>query len=193
MLEVVISSSDPPMKMKWDLNQEAFGQLLAWLSSNSEQAGKKYEEIRRQLMKIFTCRGCTCPEDLADETINRVAKKVGEIAATYIGDRSLYFYGVARNVHLEYVRKRPVPEPPAVPDPVDESNREFECLEQCMEGLSPANQELILQYYQDEKQTKIDHRREMARRMGIGPNALRIQIHRIKMSLQQCVMECVKQ
>lgn len=179
------------MKIKWDLNQEAFSQLLAWLNSNSEQAAKKYEEIRRQLIKIFTCRGCTCPEDLADETVNRVAKKVPEIAPTYVGDCSLFFYGVARNVHLEYVRKRPVPEPPPALEICSESDREYECLELCMERLSSANRNLILQYYQEEKQAKIDHRRELARRIGIAPNALRIQIHRIKTGLQQCVNECL--
>lgn len=179
------------MKIKWDLNQEAFSQLLAWLNSNSEQAARKYEEIRRQLIKIFTCRGCTCPEDLADETINRVAKKVGEIAATYVGDCSLFFYGVARNVHLEYVRKKPVPEHSPASETSPESDREYECLERCMERLSPANRDLILQYYQEEKQAKIDHRRELARQKGVGPNALRIQIHRIRTGLQQCVIECV--
>jgi RNA polymerase sigma factor (sigma-70 family) len=179
------------MKTKWDLNQEAFSQLLAWLNSNSEQAGRKYEEIRRQLIKIFTCRGCTCPEDLVDETINRVAKRVGEIAATYVGDCSLFFYGVARNVYLEYVRKRPVPAAPPVLETSQDSNREYECLERCMERLSPANRELILRYYQEEKQAKIDHRRDLARKMEVGANALRIQIHRIRAGLRQCVIECV--
>jgi DNA-directed RNA polymerase specialized sigma24 family protein len=176
-----------------DLNQEAFDRLLAWLNSNRALAGEKYEEIRRRLIKIFTCRGCTCPDVLADETINRVARKVQEIAATYTGDRSLYFYGVARNVHLEYVRKRPVPQPPPTPEPRPESEQEYECLERCMRHLSSSNRDLILQYYQEEKQGRIDHRKELAQRLYIGPNALRIQVYRIRVSLQQCVVECLKQ
>jgi len=175
-----------------DLSQEAFDGLLAWLNPDRALAGEKYEEIRRRLIKIFTCRGCTCPEVLADETINRVARKVQEIAATYVGDRSLYFYGVARNVHLEFVRKRPAPEPPPIPEPCPESEQEYECLERCMQNLSSSNRDLILQYYKEEKQGRIDHRKELARRLSIGLNALRIQVYRIRVSLQQCMVECLK-
>ena len=167
--------------------------MLVWLNPNPDEAGKKYEEIRRHLIKIFTCRGCHCAEELADETINRVARKVQEVAAGYVGDRSLYFYGVARNVHLEYVRTRAVPDPPPPPEPRTESDREYECLERCMEILSAANRELILEYYREDKQAKIDHRIELARRAGIGLNALRIQVCRITATLQKCVIECVAQ
>ena len=75
-LEVLIWSRFSSMGRESDLSQEAFDRLLAWLNPNRALAGEKYEEIRRRLIKIFTCRGCTCPEVLADETINRVARKV---------------------------------------------------------------------------------------------------------------------
>ncbi len=92
-------SSLPSRKTEWELTPEAFEQLLVWLNPNREQAGSKYEEIRRRLIKILTCRGCTCPEELADETMNRVTRKVPEIIGNYVGDPSLYFYGVAHKVH----------------------------------------------------------------------------------------------
>jgi DNA-directed RNA polymerase specialized sigma24 family protein len=192
LLEVAISSRLSPMKTKWDLTQEAFERLLAWLDPDREQAGTKYEKIRLQLIKIFTCRGCTCPDDLADQTINRVGGKIQEIEAGYTGDHSLYFYGVARNVHLEYVRKRQIPAPPPAPEPRNESDLEYECLDRCMQRLATTNRELILQYFLEEKQAKIDHRKALAQQMGIGSNALRIQIHRIRTGLRQCVMDCVK-
>ena len=62
-----------------------------------------------------------------------------------------------------------------------------------MEILSAANRELILEYYREDKQAKIDHRIELARRAGIGLNALRIQVCRIRATLQKCVIECVAQ
>ena len=107
-----MAPSNPSAKKQWELTQESFNQLLAWLSPSRDQAGRKYEEIRFRLIKILTCRGCLVPEDLADETINRVAKKVPEIAATYVGDPALYFFGVANNVHLEFLRRKPDPVPP---------------------------------------------------------------------------------
>ena len=83
------------VRKEWDLTQENFDQLLAWLDPNREQAGRRYEDIRRKLVKIFVSRGCIIAEELADETINRVAMKVHEIVDTYTGDPALYFYGVA--------------------------------------------------------------------------------------------------
>ena len=180
------------MDTKWVLTQEAFDNLLAWLDPDREQAGKKYEEIRRRLIKIFTCRGCHEAEDLADETINRVGKKTPDLAVKYTGDPALYFYGVANKVRLEYLKKRNrrVRLLPAA----NRSNgieREYECLEQCIRQLPPGNRELVLQYYREDKQARIDHRRDLARQMGIAPNALRIRAHRIRSALQQCMQKCL--
>src|SRR5437660_1897600 len=181
------------MKKEWVLTQEAFDRLLDWLDADRDRAGKKYETVRLRLIKIFTCRGCTEAEDLADETINRVTAKVEEVAENYSGDPALYFYGVAQKVHLEYLRKR---HPPLVPVPVmpsEASEEEYECLEQCVERLPTGNRRLVLEYYQEEKQAKIDHRRELAEQLGIAVNALRIRAHRIRLTLQQCVQNCLEQ
>lgn len=53
-----------------------FEQLLAWLDEDRELAGKKYEEIRFRLINLFIARGCRISEELADKTIDRVARKV---------------------------------------------------------------------------------------------------------------------
>src|SRR5215831_14124821 len=189
-------SSVPIMKTEkteWELTPEAFDRLLLWLNPDREQAGRKYEEIRRKLITILTCRGCTCPEDLTDETMNRVTRKVPEIVDNYVGDPSLYFYGVAHKVHLEWIRRSGrTLVPPPVPDPLEETEQEYECLEQCMERLTSKSRELVLEYYQEERKAKIDRRKQLADRLGIGVNALRIRAHRIRANLQECVFECVK-
>ena len=186
-------NSTGPKKKEWELTPEAFDKLLLWLNSDREQAGKKYEEIRRKLITILTCRGCPCPEDLADETINRVARKIPEIIDHYVGDPSLYFYDVSHKIHLEYVRRKPDAMQASAPDPPQELEQQYECLEQCMKRLTSTNRELVLEYYQEEKQAKIDRRRELANRLGIAVNALRIRAHRIRATLQECVFECIKQ
>jgi DNA-directed RNA polymerase specialized sigma24 family protein len=176
------------------LTQESFDQLLAWLDSDRERAGEKYEHIRRCLIKIFTCRSCQDAEALADTTINRVTLKVPQIIKEYVGDPALYFYGVAQKVFLESLREpRPVVAPTPAAAPTEETEREFECLERCMERLTANNRSLVLEYYQNEKRAKIDHRKEMAERFGIAPNALRIRAHRIRVSLQRCMQECMDQ
>lgn len=175
------------------LTQESFDQLLAWLDSDRDQAGKKYEFIRQRLIKIFTCRGCPDAEELADETINRVTLKAAKIAKEFVGDNpALYFYGVAQKVYLESLRKRPPVVPPSHIIKSDEIEQEYDCLERCMEQLSQSNRELVLEYYQNDKRAKIEHRKELAQRLGIAQNALRIRAHRIRLILQQCVQGCLK-
>jgi DNA-directed RNA polymerase specialized sigma24 family protein len=181
------------MSKEWVLTQEAFDRLLSWLAHDRDEAGKKYEAIRSRLVKIFACRGCHEAEELADETINRVTTKVEAIEKTYVGDPALYFYGVAHKVHLEYLRKRPIPEAFATQTPPDDIEQEYECLERCIQQLPSNQRELVLEYYREDKRAKIDHRKELARKMGIALNALRIRAHRIRLMLQQCVRNCVEQ
>jgi len=176
----------------WNLTQEAFAKFLAWLGPNPDEAGKKYEDVRRKLIKLFACRGCDCPEDLTDETINRVINRSQDIADTYVGDPALYFYGVARNVHHEYLRKMPGFQPPP-PGETAGTDEEYECLDQCIEGLLPRSRELVLQYYQEGKKAKIESRKRLAARLGIPLNALRIRACRIRTNLQTCVVQCLKE
>jgi DNA-directed RNA polymerase specialized sigma24 family protein len=175
------------------LSQEAFDTLLGWLGPDRDSAGKKYEEIRIKLIRIFARRGCTVAEELADETMDRVCQKAQRIVESYIGDPALYFYGVAQKVYLEYVRKRPTPTPIPALDSPEEKERRYECLERCMEQLDQPSRELILQYYQHEKKAKIDHRKDLADRLGIALNTLRMRAYRIKAALQECVRECVNE
>lgn len=171
---------------------QKFAEFLNWLNPNPDQAGEKYEDIRRKLIKIFTCRGCHCPEDLADETINRVIRRLLEIREDYVGDPALYFYGVAHNVHKEYLRSKPkVPSPPPACGSVG-TDEEYECLDQCLERFSHGSRELLLQYYQEEGQAKIKRREKLAQQLGISLNALRIRACRIRINLQTCVLQCLR-
>jgi DNA-directed RNA polymerase specialized sigma24 family protein len=181
------------MNKNWVLTQDAFDTLLGWLDPDREAAGRKYEEIRRRLVTIFDCRGCAEPEDLADETINRVTSKLAVIQSTFVGDPIRYFFGVAQRVLHEYWRRKP-PAEVAPHEPYDENvDKELACLERCMQTLTAANRKLIVDYYRSEEQSTIDHRKTLAERLGIAMNALRIRAHRIRSSLENCVMSCVQQ
>jgi DNA-directed RNA polymerase specialized sigma24 family protein len=181
------------MNKGWVLFQESFDALLDWLAPQRDDAGQRYEEIRTRLIKIFTCRGCHEPEELADETINRVTERLPEIRGQYRGDRAKYFYGVANKVHLEYRRrKQPVAEIMPTVDS-EETEVQFKCLEQCLDRLTAENRNLVLQYYQLERKAKIDQRKALAKSLGIRLNALRIRAHRIRATLQECLQKCVDQ
>lgn len=173
------------------LTQEIFEQLLAWLDEDRDLAGKKYEEIRFQLINLFIARGCLISEELADKTIDRVARKVKDIADTYVGNPALYFYGVAKMVHLEYVRSRPFVLPSLPSQSEKDTEQRYECLGLCVDKLSSANRELILAYY-GEAHSNEEQRRNLAARMGFEPNALWVRAHRIREKLRRCVIECLK-
>jgi DNA-directed RNA polymerase specialized sigma24 family protein len=193
------------MKKDWVLTQEAFDKLLSWLDPDRDRAGQKYETIRLRLIKIFTCRGCSEAEEIADETINRVVARVSEVASGYHGDPATYFYGVAQKVHLEYIRKSrtryadvpvdsPIRQPVVRMELLDEDTEpSYECLEHCLEHLPSTNRKLVLEYYQQDRKAKIDHRKLLAAEMGIAVNALRIRAHRIRRALEQCVHTCLEQ
>jgi DNA-directed RNA polymerase specialized sigma24 family protein len=114
-----------------------------------------------------------------------------EIEPTFTGEQARYFYGVANKVHLEYLRRKPVPTLPAPTNISEDTEREYQCLDHCVSKLTQENRDLVLQYYQEEKRAKIEHRKHLAARFGIELNALRIRAHRIRTSLQQCVNECL--
>jgi len=181
------------MKHESSVTQESFDSLLAWLDTDRDQAAGKYELIRRRLIKLFTCRGRHDAEELADETINRVTVKASQVARDFVGDPSRYFYGVAQKVLLEAMRSKPPQTPPELPTPdeSEETEREDACLQRCLDELTSANRKLLLDYYQNDKRAKINHRKEMAARLGIAQNALRIRVHRIKAPVERCMLACL--
>jgi len=183
-------------RQKWALNQEAFDKLLVAFDVDRETAGRKYLEIRTNLTRFFEWRGCSFPEDHADETINRMAKRVFEGEA--ILNHSGYAMGVARLLLLEINKGRQreqsaLAEIGAAPDiyvPEDDDESRLTCLRSCLQTLSPDNRELILQYYQGEKGEKIENRKKLLDRLGIPVNTLRMRALRLRERLQACVEEC---
>ena len=186
------------MKKGWVLTQELFDPLLDWLDPDRERAGHKYETIRLKLIKIFTSRGSPDAEELADETINRVASKLSEIINKWEGDPALYFFKVAQYVFAErrkkgsrreMLNKDPVVMPIVTEE--NESNLDYECLLHCLEVLRISERTLVVDYYEHQGHAKIKQHQQMAKAMGIAINALRIRACRIRRTLRECVQECV--
>lgn len=189
------------------LDSEAFARLLTLLDADWEQAGEKYLTLRRKLRMFFVYRGCQISEELADETINRVALRIkgGEMLRT--AEPLLYFYGVARNVLREYVEccehhflalqdLHPVALSAGDPLRLAEQERArleqeqmLEKLDECLRELPPETRRLLLEYHHCERGCdRIRCRRKMAERLGISVNALKIRVHRIRELLEQQVL-----
>ena len=181
---------------QWTLSQSSFDNFLAVLDANRESAGQKYESLRARLVKFFEWRACQFPDDLADETLDRVMKKVD--AGEQINDYLNYTFGVARFLYLESIKKQSKEQSVVVNMPVknsteeDDEDQRLSCLERCLQTLSENNRLMILHYYRDEKQAKIDYRKKLAEKLGISTNALRIKTLRIRSKLEECVFRCLK-
>jgi DNA-directed RNA polymerase specialized sigma24 family protein len=176
-----------------ELKQEALDELLNWLDPDRERAASKYEIVRRALIIFFTNRGCAAAEDLADETINRVALKARELQEKFVGEPGKFFHGVARNVHLEHMRSQQKFVPLhdnlsaiAGPGPYDETV--YECLERCLQALDPAQSELVRRYYHE---TRAAQRETLAKELGTNVGNLRVRVFRLVKHLYACVKKCV--
>ncbi|MGH9835290.1 MAG: sigma-70 family RNA polymerase sigma factor [Blastocatellia bacterium] len=186
-------------KPEWTLTGEAFAKFLACLDPDPDCAGEKYENLRLTLIKFFDWRGAHFPEECADETINRVVRKLD--GGDVLRDVETYCLGVARMVFLETL-KRPehrrvgLDEAPDIAAPVssgsedEEEDEQRRCFNHCLRELPPESRQLILLYYQDERREKINNRQAMADRLGIPLNALRSRVQRIRDRLERCAEQC---
>jgi DNA-directed RNA polymerase specialized sigma24 family protein len=185
------------VRQKWTLTQDAFDQLLLALGDDRDSGGKKYLEIRANLIRFFEWRGCPFPEDHADETINRIAKRVAE--GEEVLNPAGYAMGVARLLVLEIIKGRQREQvalnemtanaEAAAPENDDEER--IDCLRRCLDSLPADNRQLILEYYQGEKGDKIRNRKRLLERLGIPVNTLRMRALRLRERLQICVEECL--
>jgi DNA-directed RNA polymerase specialized sigma24 family protein len=181
---------------EWVLTEEAFAKFLKSLDSDPGRAGEKYEELREALVKFLAWRGAHFPEELVDETFNRVARKLEEGEA--VRDVPAYCHGVARMVFrqsLEHPDNKRVDlgevKDIALQEP-DETDFGLECLNHCLRQLTAENRELIIEYYQNEGREKIDHRALLAERLGIHSNALRSRARHVRSKLERCIRRCCK-
>jgi DNA-directed RNA polymerase specialized sigma24 family protein len=193
---------------EWILTEEAFNKLLTQLDTDRERAGEKYEWMRLKLMKFFEWRGCLPPEEYTDKVIDRVAKKIAEGEDIRASDPYVYFHGVARFVVMERWREPereqesldempPSLSPSENPEELKERElakaqleKRLDCMNHCLDKLPPESRDMILQYHQGEGGAKIKNRKEMAARLQMPLNALRIRAHRIRDRLEACVEDC---
>jgi len=181
------------------LPPERLDEILAWLNSDRDVAASIYLQLRDGLEKIFIMNRCSDPEWLTDETFDRIAKKVVDLRQTYEGDPKLYFYGVARNLIKEDLKKVKTHasleelEPQAIDIEFAEETADLreECLHSCLQELSAEKRDLILNYYAKEKQAKIDHRAELADRLNTSVETLRVRVYRIRNALLKCIEQCL--
>ena len=181
-----------------------FQQFLHWLDEGRDSGGTRYLEMRRRLAGYFDRKNCEHCDDLADETLSRVMRRIQEDTSIRETPPARYCYIMAKFVFLEYLRRprraesdlellERVPAGPTSVQAQGEPN-EYEdlldCLDCCLQKLDPRDRALILEYYVGEQRAKIESRRNMAAKLGLTMNALSIRACRIREKLESCMKSC---
>jgi len=180
---------------------EEFQRFLSWLDEGVDSGGERYVEMRRRLASYFGRKRCQSPDDLADETLTRVARRLEEEGSITDSTPARYCYIVARFVFLEYIRgadrhrtaldeargaaAQAIPVAPGIDRAEDE--RWLEQLDRCLQHLSVHDRGLILEYYAGDDQERIGRRRALAARLRLTLNALSIRACRIRDTLEACL------
>src|SRR5262245_34868414 len=124
----------------WTLTRQSLERLLRRLGPDAEAAAREYDVIRRRLIDFFDGRGSACSDVLADETMDRVARRLDE--GERVDSLRGYVFGVARRVVLEWAKRQPreaaahqALRAQAGDGPAVLHERQMACLERCLESL----------------------------------------------------------
>ena len=171
-----------------------------------EHFAAQYRQVKTKLEWFFGAEGFTDPEDLAQRTILRVARKCAAVSADYVGDRTRYFLGFARNIAKEEWKKAAkgrhalrVPEP----DPWHEKEAHDYCLRECLDqletreleakGWTPRDRHWMLEYHAGSGGDRIRRRKQLAKEMQRSRGSLATLAHRTLDWLTDCVRHCAGQ
>jgi DNA-directed RNA polymerase specialized sigma24 family protein len=190
------------LKKNWTPNPEAFQCLLEWLDNGENSDGGRYLEIRRRLVYFFDRKDCRNSDDLADETLNRVARRLEEEGEIRSETPAKFCYLTAKFVFLESLRdseKRNISFDEVIENKLvtalthedDLKEKRLDCLENCADKLEVSSREIIFGYYYGAERAKIENRRNLAVKFDISINALSIRACRIREKLQICVEKCL--
>ncbi len=198
-----------PRQQRWLPTADAFARLLKWLDGGVDSQGQRYEEVRLRLVAFFERKDCPSPEDLVDETFNRVMKWLVEQEKDYDPEPARICYNTARFVFHESLRKperaaedfdalpssgQPSVDPHAIlalEEEAQETAKRLACLQECSQELPAGDGDLIIEYYYGEQGAKIAHRKALAAGRGVKDSVLRNQAYRIRERLKACVMRCL--
>ncbi|MGH9308813.1 MAG: RNA polymerase sigma factor [Vicinamibacterales bacterium] len=185
---------DHPPRVDTSGAPSGLARLLSRLAPGADEAASAYQRLRLTLERFFDWQGVWSPEECADETLDRLARKLeGDLE---VEDVRRYALGIARLVVREW-RRRPTAVPldertdvAATAPEVDEDDSLRRCFERCLDALPEESRVLVLDYYVAERRAKIDNRRRLAQSFGVSENALRSRVQRVRDRLERCVQSC---
>jgi DNA-directed RNA polymerase specialized sigma24 family protein len=168
--------------------------LLAQLDADPVEASRKFEALRARLIDLARWRGARVPQDIADEALERAAKR---LEGAEIPVLTAFLAGVVRNVVREDTRgaARHVAldgTHVVVPAHAEHDPEADRCVARCLDEQPAEQRELLLRYLGRERgQRMIDQRAALAGELGLTGGALRMKVYRVRLAVELCVRACL--
>lgn len=196
-----MTSQASESRQPWRLDKQGFDALLdalAAVSKNRDDASRRYSALRGRLSRFFEWNGADQPDELADQTLDRLARRIstqdGSLGEVIL-DPEKYAVGIARLVLRETWRRQQRAERVLA---VVSMNLEAQgqrdsariealaaLLDECLMALPPESRSMIERYYCAEGDNQIEARQRLAAELGISNNALRNRAMRIRAELEE--------
>ncbi|MHB1936066.1 MAG: RNA polymerase sigma factor [Acidobacteriaceae bacterium] len=191
-----MAMQEPAPKARWTLDQRSLDSLLSAFHPERQQASYAYEALRERLIRFFEWNHADTPQELADETLDRLARRLSA-GEDEILDPAKFAAGIARLLLKEHFRENDRREAALATmaefylnhakvamESTDREER-MEVLEHCLQAIPEASRNLIERYFSAESRTQIQHRQRLAEEHGISANALRNRVMRIRAELER--------
>lgn len=166
--------------------------VLWWLHTNPVIAAREYSLLHQKLCTLFDKRGCRMFEEFADRTFDRIAELLSQkdkVPAD--AEPTAFACSVAQNlVHDCYrmqtdrLKEGKVIEDTNAGDTM-EHHASLDLMDETLRKLPERDRSLLVEYYRNGRLPDHARRRELARRLGKSPEALRLEVYRIVQKLRR--------
>ncbi|MGC9198938.1 MAG: RNA polymerase sigma factor [Acidobacteriaceae bacterium] len=189
-----MQQSGPPTR--WTLDQRSLNHLLNALHPDRDQACQIYQALRERLTRFFLWNHAATPEELADETLDRLARRLSQPEMEVL-DPLKFAAGIARLLLKEHLRHKDRQEQALAimaQSSFNSEQRQLESalqeervaiLEECLQTIPAPNRTLFERYFSSQGHQQIQHRQRLAQELGISLNALRNRVMRIRAELER--------
>jgi len=171
-------------------------ELLALLHPDEAQAAVEYHKLHLRLTRFFDWNNVQDPAALADEAIDRLAKRTTDPALNNdVHNLPAFALGIARHLLQEEARRQQkmadisrhwqAMESARTQEPQSEALDQ--ALQHCLARLQPERRRLIESYYAFSGGEKVKHHQQLAEAEGLSLNALRNRALRARQELETCM------
>ena len=189
------------------VESNAIQALLTLLHHDPVEAAETYRRLQQRLVRYFSLTAASDPQQLTDETIARLARRVAEDASgnepeTVLAEEPQTIgstladlaFRTAREV-LQEDLNRAQPDDQEVREwfahtinaPDIKRDRRLATLRSCLSRLSPERRQLLESYYGWRSGRKAEHHLQLAQTLGLSTEALRNRVLRSRVQLESCV------